>query len=256
LEVIDALQANGHETRVAELQITEDEMAKWQEIIDKMHLPYDEELDVFIQHDTFLDKDLKTVDELAPEDRPLNQKWSWDKILRSCFIKQADVLQGLYFLNHEYTYEEKERNFNFYEPMTVHESSLSPSVHAILGAELGKEDKAYEMYHRTARLDLDNYNNDTEDGLHITSMTGAWLAIVQGFAGMRTAHETLSFAPFVPKSWSSYSFKIVYRNHLLTIQVSKDGVTIAQEGPELPMKLYGEELVLPENGTTTVALKK
>jgi maltose phosphorylase len=221
-----------------------------------MYLPYDEELDVFIQHDTFLDKDLKTVDELAPEDRPLNQKWSWDKILRSCFIKQADVLQGLYFLNHEYTYEEKERNFNFYEPMTVHESSLSPSVHAILGAELGKEEKAYEMYHRTARLDLDNYNNDTEDGLHITSMTGAWLAIVQGFAGMRTAHETLSFAPFVPKSWSSYSFKIVYRNHLLTIHVSKDGVTIAQEGPELSMKLYGEELVLPENGTTTVALKK
>lgn len=256
LEVIDALKANGHETRVSDLQITEDEMAKWQDIIDNMYLPYDKELDVFIQHDTFLDKDLKTVDELAPEDRPLNQKWSWDKILRSCFIKQADVLQGLYFLNHEYSYEEKERNFNFYEPMTVHESSLSPSVHAILGAELGKEDKAYEMYHRTARLDLDNYNNDTEDGLHITSMTGAWLAIVQGFAGMRTAHETLSFAPFVPKSWSSYSFKIVYRNHFLTIQVSKDGVTIAQEGPELAMKLYGEELLLPENGTTTVALKK
>lgn len=256
LEVIDALQANGYETRIADLQITEEEMAKWQEIIDNMYLPYDEELDVFIQHDTFLDKDLKTVNELAPEDRPLNQKWSWDKILRSCFIKQADVLQGLYFLNHEYSYEEKERNFNFYEPMTVHESSLSPSVHAILGAELGKEEKAYEMYHRTARLDLDNYNNDTEDGLHITSMTGAWLAIVQGFAGMRTAHETLSFAPFVPKSWSSYSFKIVYRDHLLNIHVSKDGVTIAQEGPELSMKLYGEELVLSANGTTTVALKK
>jgi maltose phosphorylase len=256
LEVITELNANGHEKRISDLQITDEEISKWQEIIDKMYLPYDEELDVFVQHDTFLDKDLKTVNELAPEDRPLNQKWSWDKILRSCFIKQADVLQGLYFLNHEYSYEEKERNFNFYEPMTVHESSLSPSIHAILGAELGKEEKAYEMYHRTARLDLDNYNNDTEDGLHITSMTGAWLAIVQGFAGMRTANETLSFAPFVPKSWNSYSFKIVYRDHLLNILVSKDGVTISQEGPELSIKLYAEELVLPENGTKTVALKK
>jgi maltose phosphorylase len=256
LEVIAGLQADGHEQRLLDLQIDKEEMNKWQDIIEKMYLPYDEERKVFIQHDTFLDKDLKTVNELAAEDRPLNQKWSWDKILRSCFIKQADVLQGLYFLNHEYSYEEKERNFDFYEPMTVHESSLSPSIHAILGAELGKEEKAYEMYHRTARLDLDNYNNDTEDGLHITSMTGAWLAIVQGFAGMRTAHETLGFSPFVPKAWSSYSFKIVYREHFLNIQVSKDGVTLSQEGPELSLKLYGEELTLPENGTATVALKK
>ncbi|MBS7679229.1 glycoside hydrolase family 65 protein, partial [Vibrio cholerae] len=86
----------------------------------------DEELGIFVQHDTFLDKDLQTVDTLLKEERPLNQNWSWDKILRSCFIKQADVLQGMYFLNHEFSLEEKKRNFDFYEPMTVHESSLSP----------------------------------------------------------------------------------------------------------------------------------
>src|SRR5690606_28830194 len=89
--------------------------------------------------------------------------WSWDRILRSCFIKQADVLQGLYFLESEYDVETIARNFDFYEPMTVHESSLSPCVHAILAAKMGRKDQAYEFYLRTARLDLDDYNNDTED---------------------------------------------------------------------------------------------
>jgi maltose phosphorylase len=256
LGVINHLIKNGHSDRVTGLNITDNELAKWNDIIEKMYFPYDEELGVFVQHDTFLDKDLMTVDQLNQEERPLNQKWSWDKILRSCFIKQADVLQGLYFFNHEYTMEEKRRNFEFYEPMTVHESSLSPSVHAVLAAELGMEEKAYEMYHRTARLDLDNYNNDTEDGLHITSMTGAWLAIVQGFAGMRTADETLSFAPFIPSTWNGYSFKIVYRNHYLKIVVDKEQITINQEGPELSLKVYGETQQLGENGQLAIAVKK
>ncbi|MCA1029615.1 glycoside hydrolase family 65 protein [Bacillus timonensis] len=248
LEVISYLKEHGYEDRVAGLNLTESEMEKWQDIVAKMYLPYDKELEVYVQHDTFLDKELMPASDLRPEDRPLNQNWSWDRILRSCFIKQADVLQGLYFLNHEFSLDEKRRNFEFYEPMTVHESSLSPSVHAVLAAELGMEKKAYEMYNRTARLDLDNYNNDTEDGLHITSMTGAWLAIVQGFAGMRTANESLSFAPFIPSGWNSYSFKIVYRDHLITMKVNKEQVDISQQGPELDVTLYGKKVTLSENG--------
>ncbi|WP_423408564.1 glycoside hydrolase family 65 protein [Heyndrickxia sp. MSNUG] len=255
LEVIDFLKQNGHEGRLAGLEFTDEELAKWQDIINRMYFPYDEERGVFIQHDTFLDKDLKTVVELSAEDRPINQNWSWDKILRSCFIKQADVLQGLYFFNHEFTEEEKRRNFEFYEPMTVHESSLSPSIHAVLAAELGMEEKAYEMYNRTARLDLDNYNNDTEDGLHITSMTGAWLGIVQGFAGMRTAEGTLSFAPFIPKAWNQYSFNIIFRDHYVKVEVNQENVVLSQQGPELAMNLYGEEITIPANGELSVKLK-
>ncbi|MEH7443273.1 glycoside hydrolase family 65 protein [Bacillus sp. JJ1122] len=255
LEVIEILKQNGHEGRLAGLEFSDEELAKWQDIIDRMYFPYDEERGVFVQHDTFLDKDLKTVDELSAEDRPINQNWSWDKILRSCFIKQADVLQGLYFFNHEFTEEEKRRNFEFYEPMTVHESSLSPSIHAVLAAELGMEEKAYEMYNRTARLDLDNYNNDTEDGLHITSMTGAWLGIVQGFAGMRTAEGTLSFAPFIPKAWNQYSFNIIFRDHYVKVAVNQENVVLSQQGPELAMNLYGEEITIPANGELSVKLK-
>ncbi|MGL6248953.1 MAG: family 65 glycosyl hydrolase domain-containing protein, partial [Culicoidibacterales bacterium] len=197
LEVMETLRENGQATVIAKNELTPEEVAQWRVIIEKMYLPSDEELGIFVQHDTFLDKDLFAASELDQSQRPLNQKWSWDKILRSCFIKQADVLQGVYYFPERFSLEEKRRNFEFYEPMTVHESSLSPSIHAILAAELGMEEKAVEMYERTARLDLDNYNNDTEDGLHITSMTGSWLAIVQGFAGMRTTNQTLSFAPFV-----------------------------------------------------------
>ncbi|PLR75410.1 family 65 glycosyl hydrolase [Bacillus sp. V3-13] len=254
LDVIDYLRKNGHSAKLQELEINETEMLEWRQIAENMYLPYDDELDVFVQHDTFLDKDLMTVDQLTPDDRPINQNWSWDKILRSCFIKQADVLQGLYFLNHEFSIEEKRCNFEFYEPMTVHESSLSPSVHAVLAAELGMEEKAYEMYNRTARLDLDNYNNDTEDGLHITSMTGSWLAIVQGFAGMRTANETLSFAPFIPNAWDRYSFNIIYRSHEIKIEVTKDEVMISQQGPKLQMLLYGEPKTVLANGKLTVPL--
>ncbi|MGA9227597.1 MAG: glycoside hydrolase family 65 protein [Mesobacillus sp.] len=255
LEVIDFMKQNGHEDRLAGLGFSDEELAKWQDIIDRMYFPYDEERGVFVQHDTFLDKDLKTVDKLSAEDRPINQNWSWDKILRSCFIKQADVLQGLYFFNHEFTEDEKRRNFEFYEPMTVHESSLSPSIHAVLAAELGMEEKAYEMYNRTARLDLDNYNNDTEDGLHITSMTGAWLGIVQGFAGMRTADGTLSFAPFIPKAWNQYSFNIIFRDHYVKVEVNQENVVLSQQGPELAMNLYGEKVTIPANGELSVKLK-
>ncbi len=228
-------------------KISDDELAHWQEIAENMYFPVDEELGIFVQHDTFLDKDLKPVAELSASELPLNQHWSWDKILRSCFIKQADVLQGIYFFNDSFTKEEKQRNFDFYEPMTVHESSLSPSIHAILAAELGMEDKAVEMYQRTARLDLDNYNNDTEDGLHITSMTGSWLAIVQGFAQMKTDHEQLRFAPFLPKTWSAYSFHINYRGRLLFISVTDEQVTFELlEGSPLEIYVYEQSYSLAD----------
>ena len=216
-----------------DLQVSTDELAKWADIITKMYKPYDKDLDVFVQHDGFLDKD---------------QKWSWDKILRSPFIKQADVLQGIYFFGNQFSLPEKQRNFDFYEPMTVHESSLSPSIHAILAAELGKETKAVEMYQRTARLDLDNYNNDTEDGLHITSMTGSWLAIVQGFAQMKTWDGKLSFAPFLPSVWSGFAFHVNYRGRLLKVSVNKQTVEISLlKGDALEIEVYGERVKLTDN---------
>jgi maltose phosphorylase len=219
----------------------------------RMYLPEDKKLGVFVQHDTFLDKDLKDASSLPDNDRPLNKHWSWDRILRSCFIKQADVLQGLYFLNHLYDMDVKKRNFDFYEPMTVHESSLSPCVHAILAAELKYHEKSVDMFERTARLDLDNINNDTEDGLHITSMAGSWLSIVHGFAGMRTV-EGLRFSPFLPVKWKGYTFQLLYRGRRLRIEVNQSEVAIILlEGKPISLQLYQQEYEL--NNTVSAALQ-
>jgi len=227
--------------KLTALDLTAAERAKWQEIADKMYLPEDKELGIFVQHDGFLDKDLKPVSEIPADQLPLNQNWSWDHILRSPYIKQADVLQGIYYFIDKFSPAEKKANFDFYEPFTVHESSLSPSIHAVLAADLHEEDKAVEMYSRTARLDLDNYNNDTNDGLHITSMTGSWLAIVQGFAGMRVIDDKLEFNPFVPKDWDGYRFHINFRGRLLSVSVTKEKTKIdLLAGDDLTIKLNGQ----------------
>ena len=196
------------------------EREDWTARVNNMYLPYDDERKVYLQQDGFLDKELMHADELPATERPINQKWSWDRILRSCFIKQADVLQGFYFFEDHFDADTHRRHFDFYEPMTVHESSLSPCVHAILASRLHKAEKANEMYLRTSRLDLDDYNNDTEDGLHITSMAGSWMAVVRGFAGMHVVDGLLHLEPVLPAGWNGFHFRIHYRRRYLDVSVS------------------------------------
>ncbi|NCD71262.1 glycoside hydrolase family 65 protein [Mucilaginibacter agri] len=225
-----------------------DEATKWNDIIEKMYYPYSEKLGVFLQQDGYLDKEQILVKDLPASDRPINQKWSWDRILRSCFIKQADVLQGIYFFEDEYDMDTIRRNFDFYEPRTVHESSLSPCVHAILAAKLGDEARAYEFYLRTSRLDLDDYNNDTEDGCHTTSMAGTWMSVVEGFGGMRVKDGKLSFQPFLPAKWNSFSFHVGFRGTLLNVKVSKEGVQITNNSDtETTVLIYGKEQLVQAN---------
>jgi len=216
-------------TVVERLDITQDERAGWRHIIDKLYYPYDEKRAIYLQQDGFLDKELIAVADLDPSQRPINQKWSWDRILRSCYIKQADVLQGFYFLEEHFDDDTLRRHFEFYEPLTVHESSLSPCVHAILAAKLDKADKAYEFYLRTSRLDLDDYNNDTEDGLHITSMAGTWMTIVEGFAGMRIKDGQLYLNPMLPSEWKGYKFRVLFRGASLLITVSNESYLIENQ---------------------------
>ena len=223
------------------------EIAEWQKIISNLYLPEDKQSGIYLQQDGYLDKEQVLVEELDPADQPLNQKWSWDRILRSCFIKQADVLQGLYFFEDQYSLESIRRTFDFYEPRTVHESSLSPCVHAILAAKLGDVEKAYEFYLRTARLDLDDYNNDTEDGCHITSMAGTWMSVVEGFAGMRVRNGHLVFNPLLPAKWKSFSFKIGFRGALLNVKVNEGSVNISNQSDKSVDVLVYDQLfqVLP-----------
>ncbi len=202
------------------------EINRWDDIISQMYFPEDTKRNVFLQQDGYLDKEQHLVTDLSEKDRPLNQNWSWDRILRSCFIKQADVLQGLYFFEDDFSLEQHMSNFKFYEPRTVHESSLSPCVHSILASKLGLKEKAYEMYLRTSRLDLDDYNNDTEDGLHITSMAGTWLSIVKGFGGMRVKNEKLYFNTNLPQQWKKLSFIIKWRGNKYKVVITHESSSL------------------------------
>jgi maltose phosphorylase len=233
----------------------QEELAAWNKIADQMYLPKDDSLGIFLQQESFLDKALMPVTDIPAAERPINQHWSWDRILRSCFIKQADVLQGLYFFEDRFSEEEIRRNFDFYEPMTVHESSLSPCVHAILAARLGQEEKAYEMYLRTARLDLDDYNNDTEDGCHITSMAGTWMSVVKGFGGLRVHNDVLYINPMIPKQWQSYQFKIRFRGSILLVKVNQQEVVITNLSDKtLRINLYQQEETLHGGGSLSAIL--
>ena len=246
LETVKSMDASRYAEIVSKTAFDEvSEVANWTEISTHLYFPEDKEKGIFLQQDGFLDKEIRTLDKLDAKERPLNQKWSWDRILRSCYIKQADTLQGIYLFEDEYDEETIKRNFDFYEPITVHESSLSPCVHSILAAKIGYHDKAYEMYLRTARLDLDDYNNDTEEGCHTTSMAGTWMSVVKGFGGMRILDGQLHFNPYLPTQWDSYSFNIGYRGNILKIRVSSAGVDIRNTGAE-PVTLFlnGEEKVL------------
>jgi maltose phosphorylase len=222
------------------------ETDRWKHIVENMYYPYDVKRKVILQQDGFLDKELIRVKDLKPEDRPLNQKWSWDRILRSCFIKQADVLQGIFLFEDDFDVETIRRNFDFYEPMTVHESSLSPCVHVILASKIGYKEQAYEFYLRTARLDLDDYNNDTEEGCHITSMAGTWMSVVKGFGGMRVREGKLHFAPFIPDQWKSYSFRLEFRDWVIKVKIIGGGKveTVLEHGEPMEIIMNGKSVML------------
>ena len=233
---------------VSKTRLNKLELDQWEAVAEKMYFPYSEEHKVYLQQDGFLDKELIPTSDLPKSERPINQKWSWDRILRSVYIKQADVLQGLYFFENKFDTKVIEEHFDFYEPFTVHESSLSPCVHSILACKIDRMEKAYEMYLRTSRLDLDDYNNEVHEGLHITSMAGTWLSIVQGFGGMRNFDDTLSFAPQIPKEWKSYSFKINYRGSTLKIYKDQDGCKFTNESEEpIDIIVHGKKVTVSNN---------
>jgi maltose phosphorylase len=250
------LEVNAQVQQALPQKLSAQELEKFEHIVANVYLPQLEGTNVFLQQDGFMDKEQLTVADIRVAERPINQHWSWDRILRSIFIKQADVLQGLYLFEDHFTEEVIRENFDFYEPKTVHESSLSPCVHVILAAKIKRLDKALELYLRTSRLDLDDYNHEADEGLHITSMAGTWMSVVEGLAGVRVYENGLSINPQIPKPWSSYSFQIRYQNQPLAIAISQHKVTITNLGSALiSCELAGASIEIEVGATHEAALK-
>jgi maltose phosphorylase len=250
-----ALEVDTQVRNESQSVLTTGEEDKWKHIIDNVYFPTLEGTKVYLQQDGFMDKEQLSANDIPENQRPINQHWSWDRILRSIFIKQADVLQGLYLFEDHFDVETLRENFDFYEPKTVHESSLSPCVHVILAAKIGNMDKAYELYLRTSRLDLDDYNHEADEGLHITSMAGTWMSVVEGMAGVRIYENGLSIDPKIPEAWKSYKFQILYKNNPITIAVSQSEIKIKNLGDlSLEMNVLTNKITLNAAEERTINL--
>jgi maltose phosphorylase len=254
LNIIEEKYPEDFSRIVAKTNLKGEETYKWIKVADAMYFPFDAEKNIYLQQDGFLDKEIIPALQLPKSERPINQKWSWDRILRSCYIKQADVLQGLFFFENKFSKEEIERHFDFYEPITVHESSLSPCVHSILAASIDRMPKAYEQYLRTARLDLDDYNHEVHEGCHITSMAGTWMSIVQGFGGMRVWEDgMLTFNPQIPKEWKSYSFTINFRGNIIKVYKSQTECKFFNESSnDVQLFVHDKKVTIPSNELAVV----
>jgi len=225
-----------------------DEITRWRHIADNMYIPQTEE-GLIEQHDGYFDLPHTDINAIPMSEFPLYDHWSYDRIYRSDMIKQPDVLMFLYLYNSSFSQEVKRTNYDFYEPRTIHESSLSPAIHSILAAELDKMDEAVRFFGYATRLDLDNYNRNTREGLHITSIVMAWANIVYGFAGLRSDDEQLRFAPRLPDRWKRLTFSVMYRGRVIRIcmEAEKTAFRLAQ-GEPLTVLIYDQPHTIDAEG--------
>lgn len=223
--------------------VSPEEREAWRGMAEKMEIPYEESTKLFEQNEGFFRLPHVDVDSIPVEEFPLYSHWSYDHIYRNDMIKQPDVLMMLFLYNSCFTAEQKRKNYAYYEPRCIHESSLSPSVHSILASELGMDEKAYEFFRFATRLDLDNYNRNTAEGLHTTSIAAAWMNIIYGFGGMRSDGTVLRFSPSIPAQWNRYSFRLIYGGDILCVTVTQEGTEFnTLSGKEIDIKVYGAKV--------------
>lgn len=248
LDVLKRLKAKKkilYDAMVEKFNIKEAELINWKTIAEKMFIPYDEKTKLFEQHEGYFNLPHVDIDKIPVEDFPLYHNWTYDRIYRNDMIKQPDVLMLMLLYNSKFTDEQVKANYEYYEPRCIHESSLSPSVHSILATQLKKHIEAYDFFGFATRMDLDNYNRNTREGLHTTSIAAAWMNILYGFGGMRSDTEVLSFRPSIPKEWNGYSFRLCYENDVIIVEINKESASFCTlKGARIQVKIYGELVTL------------
>lgn len=238
------------ETLKKKLDFSEEELCLWDKIIENMYFPYDEKRQIYPMDDGFLMR--KPWDESKiPEEK---RAWLYENyhplfIMRHRMSKQADAIIGMYLHSNLFTEEEIRRNYDFYQEVTLHHSSLSTCIFGIVACDIGYMDEAYTYFSQSARMDLDDYHNNFYAGIHAANMAGTWQAIVNGFAGLRCQDSILRFKPKLPKQWKSYSFKIQYRGAVLDIRVKEKGTTFTlRKGKSIRFLVNGKEVILEKEG--------
>lgn len=246
METLSRMEKDAPET-YRNLNVTAEELADWKDKADRMYIPYDGETKLFEQHMGYYHLPLLDIHSIPVEEFPLYSHWSYERIYRNSMIKQPDVLMFFLMYGSEFTKEQLAANYDFYEPRCIHESSLSPSIHSILACRLGRTGKAESLFGFATRMDLDNYNRNTREGLHTTSIAGAWMNIVYGFGGLSSDGDVPALSPCIPKGWEKYGFSLRLGGSIIRAAVTQDTVTLELvSGQPVRMNLYGREVTVTE----------
>jgi alpha,alpha-trehalose phosphorylase len=234
-----------HPEHARALDADEEDAKAWTHAAATMHVPYDRILDVHMQSEGFTHHDAWDF-EATPADRyPLLLHYPYFDLYRKQVVKQADLVLALYVCGDRFTDEEKARNFAYYEALTVRDSSLSACTQAVVAAETGHLDLAYDYLGEAALMDLHDLEHNTRDGLHIASLAGSWLALVAGFGGFRDHGGRLTFAPRLPPGVQRLAFRLGVSRGRVQVVVDGDGASYSLlAGEELTVAHFGEELVL------------
>ena len=252
-ETVDSLQAtapDAYETLVRRTALELAEVKAWRRAADSMYVPYDEKLGIIPQDDGFLDREPWDFKNTPPNRYPLLLFYHPLNIYRKRVVKQTDVVLAMFLLGDAFSPEEKKRNFEFYDPLTTGDSSLSSCVEAIVAAQIGDTDKAIRYGMAALLMDLADVGGNVKDGCHIASMGGTWMMLAYGLAGMRDHDGTLSFWPRrAPEDNATLQFPVTYRGQTLGVEVCGDKVEYALlKGDCLVIRHETEQIQLtPEN---------
>jgi alpha,alpha-trehalose phosphorylase len=241
-----------HPDRARELGVDDDEVAAWLRAADEIRLPYDEELGVHAQADAFT-RHAEWDFEASEDNYPLLLHYPYFELYRKQVVKQPDLVLAMHLRGDAFDAEQKARNFDYYEQRTVRDSSLSACTQAVVAAEVGYVELAYDYLAEAALVDLDNLNRNTRDGLHIASLAGAWIACVAGLGGMRDHDGELSFAPRLPQDLSRLSFRLCLAQGRVMVSVDREQATYELSGGgSLELTHHGESFVLDGGSPVTL----
>jgi len=225
---VDAVER--HVDQAAELGVNDEETASWRDAAQAMLIPYDTELQVHPQAESFTEHQVWNFDETSEDQYPLLLHFPYFDLYRKQVVKQADLVLAMHLRGDAFSDEQKARDFAYYERLTVRDSSLSACTQAVIAAEVGHVELAYDYFGEAALMDLDDLEHNTRDGIHIASLAGAWIAAVAGFGGMRDHDGALSFTPRLPDALARLCFRLRFRGRRLMVEVHHEQATYSLLG--------------------------
>jgi alpha,alpha-trehalose phosphorylase len=241
--------------RARELDVDPKEAASWRDAAEAILVPYDEALGVHPQAEEFTEHSAWDFEGTAPEQYPLMLHFPYYDLYRKQVVKQADLVFALFLRGDAFSPEEKVRDFDYYEALTVRDSSLSASIQAVMAAEVGHLELAYDYFAEAALLDLGDIHHNTRDGLHLASLAGACIAAVAGFGGMRDYRGSLSFAPRLPEALGRLAFRLCSNGRRLKVEVDhRDARYVLLEGDPLEIKHHGTAVTVTRDEPVTCTI--